>query len=102
DVDVAEPRMRCRVGHPAGLARLALAACDKPIPPAVRPIRNPVAAAPELRRDSMVDDIADHVGAFAVLDQPECIAAELEVIPTLIDAIGPVAFYVDASFHIGE
>src|SRR5215510_4152292 len=90
------------MGHPAGLARLALPARDEPIPPSVRPIRNAVAAAPELRRNSIVDDITNHVAAFAVLDEPKCVATELEVIPSLIDAVGPVAFDVDTSFHVGE
>jgi hypothetical protein len=90
------------MGHPAGLARLTLPACNEPISPAVRPIRDSVATAPELWRDPMVDDIADHVGPLPLLDHPKYISAELEVIPSLIDAVGPVAFDVDASFHIGE
>ena len=90
------------MGHPTGLARLAFATRNEPIPTAMRPIRDPVTTAPELRRDPMVDDITNHVGSLPVLDQPECVAAELEVISSLIDAIGPVAFNVDAPLHIGE
>src|SRR5215831_2177255 len=94
--------MGCRVGHPTGLARLTLAARDEAISPSVRAIRNPVAAPPELRRNPVVDDITNHVGSLAVLNQPKCVSAELKIISSLIDAVGSVAFDVDAPSHIGE
>src|SRR5215210_1550814 len=94
--------MRRRMGHPAGLARLALATRDEPIPPAVRPISDTIAAVPKLRCDSIIDDIANHLCSLSVLDQPKCVAAELEVVPSLIDAEGPVPFDVQTMFHVGE
>jgi hypothetical protein len=50
----------------------------------------------------MVDDITNHVGPLPSLDQPKCVSAELEVTAALIDAVGPVAFDVDAQFHISD
>src|SRR5262245_50603047 len=90
------------MGHPAGLTRLALAARDEPISPAVRTIRDRIAAIPKLRCDSMIDDITNHVSPLPVLDQPKGIAAELKVVPTLVDAEGSVPFDVDTAFHVGE
>ena len=90
------------MSHPAGLGRLTLAARDEPIPPTVRPISNSVATAPELRCDSMVHDIANHVSPLPILDQPKSIATELEIISPLIDTVGSVALDVDASLDIGE
>ena len=50
----------------------------------------------------MIDDIPQHVGALAVLDQPKRIAAELKIVPPLIDAEGPVAFDIDAALDVGD
>src|SRR5581483_4830044 len=94
--------MRGSMGHPAGLTGLTFPAGDEPVPAAVRAIRHTVATAPELRRDAVIDHVPQHVGAPAVLDEPEGVAAELEVIPPLVDAVGTVPFDVDAAFHIGD
>src|SRR5437867_66621 len=96
DVDVAETRGAGGVRHPAGLAGLALAAGDEAVAAAVRLIRDGVARVPELGRDAGVDHVAQHVRAPAVFDQPECVAAELEVVALLIDAERAVALDVDA------
>src|SRR6476646_863161 len=85
--------------HPAGLAWLPLATCDEAEAATMTAVSHAVTAIPEFRRDPMVDHVPQHVGALAVLDQPEGITAELEVIAPLIDAVGAVAFDVDAPFH---
>ena len=88
--------------HPAGLARLALAACDKSVTLAVPSVGHCVATVPELRRDAMVNHVTQHLGALSVFDEPEGVAAELEIVAALVNAIGPMAFDVDAPFHIGK
>src|SRR3972149_7662505 len=90
------------MGHPARLTRLPLATRNKPIPAAGGPVGDAIAAVPELGRDPVVDHVAQHVGALAVLDQPERIAAELEVVAPLIDAVRPVAFDIDPALHVGD
>ena len=90
------------MGHPAGLARLPLSTRDESVPAASRSVSDSVTAVPELRRDPMVDDIPQHVRSPAVFDQPECVTAELEIVAALINAVGPMAFDIDAVFHIGN
>src|SRR5690242_12593883 len=90
------------MGHPPGLTGLALAARDEAIAPAMRGIGYGIARAPELRRDAVIDHVTEHVGALAVLDQPEGVAAELKIVPALIDAEGAVAFDINAAFDVAQ
>src|SRR5688572_18375540 len=85
----AEPRMGRGVRHPAGLAGLALPARDEAISPAVPPIGDTIAAVPKFRRDAVIDHVPNHVDALSIFDKPEGIAAELEVIAALVNAVGP-------------
>lgn len=75
------------MSHPARLARLALATRNKPEPAAMPLVRNSVARAPKLRRNAVIDDIADHMGPLTTFDEPERIAAELKVVAALVDAV---------------
>ena len=84
--------------HPARLARLALPARDEAISPAVPSIGDTIAAVPKLRSDAVINDVPEHVGAFAVFNEPERIAPELKVVAALVNAVGPMAFNVDSRF----
>jgi hypothetical protein len=42
------------------------------------------------------------MGPSTVFHQPERIAAELKIVPPLVDTVGPVAFDIDAPFHVGQ
>ena len=53
---------------------------------------------PEVRRPRLIGDVAQHARPLAVLDLPEHLAAELEVVALLIDRERAVAFDVDAAF----
>ena len=90
------------MGHPAGLARLPLPTGNESVPPAKRSVRHSVAVVPEFRRDPMVNHVPQHVGSPAVFDQPERVTAELEIVAALINAVGPMAFDIDAAFHVGN
>ena len=86
----------------AGLAGLTLSTGNETVAAAMPPVCDAVAAVPELRRNAVIDHIAEHAGAPAVFDQPERVAAELKVVSPLIDAIGIVALDVNAALHLGE
>src|SRR5690242_3443878 len=88
------------MGHPPRLPRLPLPTGNEAVPAARGPIGNPVAAVPEFRGDPMIDHVPQHVSPSAVFNQPERIAAELEIVAALIDAIGPMAFDIDAALHV--
>ena len=90
------------MGHPAGLAWLALPARNKSVSTTSALVSDPVAAVPEFRRNPMIDHIPQHLGSPTVFNEPEGIAAELEIVAALIDAIGSVALDVDAAFHVGN
>src|SRR6185312_9889420 len=101
-LDPAKSRGSGGMGHPAGLSRLPLAARNEPVPPAKRSISHSVATVPKLRRDPMVNHVPHHVSSPAVFNQPECVTAELKIVAALIDAVGPMAFDINAAFHIGH
>jgi len=90
------------MGHPARLARLTFPARNKPEPTAMSKVCDSVALPPKLRRNAVVDHIADHVGLLTVFDEPERIAAELKVVATLVDAVRPMAFDVNPLLHTGN
>ena len=50
----------------------------------------------------MIDHIPQHMRSPTIFNEPEGITAELEIVAALIDAIGSVAFDVDAAFHVGN
>jgi hypothetical protein len=88
--------------HPAGLPWLPLSTGNEAVSAAMPPVCDAVAAVPEFRRNAVIDDIAEHAGALAVLDQPKGITAELKVVPPLIDAVRTVAFDVNAALYLGK
>mgnify|MGYP001573616490 CR=1 FL=1 len=90
------------MSHPTRLAWLPLATRDEAVSTASSSVGHSIAAIPEFRRDPMVDHIPQHVGAPAVLNQPERIPAKLKIVAALIDAIGPMAFDVDTVLHVGN
>jgi hypothetical protein len=94
--------MRSGVRHPTGLAGLALAARDEPVPAAVAAVGDAVTAVPELRRDAMINNVTQHVRTLTVFDQSEGIAAELEVVAPLIDTVGAMAFDVDTPLDVAK
>jgi len=90
------------MGHPARLAWLPLATRDEAVSTASSSVGHSIAAVPEFRRDPMVDHVSQHVGPSAMFNQPEGVTAELEIVAALINAIGPMAFDVDAALHVGN
>src|SRR5690349_11502316 len=100
--NATESSVRSRVRHPTGLARLPLAARDKTVTSAVASIGHAITTVPEFRRDAVVNHVPQHLGALSIFNEPEGIAAELEVVAPLVDAVGPMALDVDAPFHVGE
>jgi hypothetical protein len=90
------------MGHPTRLARLSFATRDEPIPATSSSISDAVAALPKIRRDPMVDHVPEHMGSSTMFNQPERVPTELEIVPSLVDAVGPVAFDVDPAFHVGD
>jgi len=90
------------MGHPAGLARLPFSTRNESVPMARRSVSHSVAAVPEFRRDPMIDHLTQHVSSPAVFNQPERVTAELKIVAALIDAVGPMAFDIDAAFHVGN
>lgn len=90
------------MSHPAGLARLPFPTRNESVPPAKRSIGHSVTTAPKLRGDPMVNHVPQHVGSPAVFNQPERITAELEIVAALINAVGSMAFDINAAFHVGN
>jgi len=90
------------MGHPARLARLTFPARNKPEPTAMSKVCDSVALPPKLRRNAVVDHIADHVCPLTVFDEPERIAAELKVVTTLVNAVRPMAFDVNPLLHADD
>lgn len=90
------------MGHPAGLAGLPLPTGNESVPPAKRSVCHSVATAPKFRRDPMIDHIPQHMGSPAVFYQPEGVAAELEIVAALINAVRSMTFDINAAFHVGN
>ena len=58
-----------------------------------------VARGPEVGRAALVGDVGDHAPDLASLDLPERVAAELEVVPLLVDRVRAAAVDQDAVLH---
>src|SRR5207244_3571422 len=102
DADIAKPRMGRGMRHPARLPRLSLAAGKETVLAAIGRIGDRIAGAPELRRDSVVDHVAQHVHPFPILNEPEGIPAKLKVVPLLVDAERAVSLDVDPAADIRD
>src|SRR5437868_5793790 len=91
DVDPREARDGAAVAHRVALRRLSLAVAER----AAKQIRGPaadhVARPPELRRVRLVGEIAELCRDPAVLDLPERLAAELEVVALVVDAVAAIS-----------
>ena len=57
---------------------------------------SPSQRAPKIRRSRLVRDVAEHPADLAALDLPKRLAAELEVVPLLVDRITAASLYQDA------
>src|SRR5690242_18584266 len=91
DVDAAEAGGRASVADGIDLCGLALGVAGRAVLAPVRRTGGPVAGLPEIRRARLIADPRNHASLLAALDLPECVAAELDVIPLLIDRVTPAA-----------
>ena len=90
------------MSHPTRLAWLPFSTRDEAISTASSSVGHSIAAIPEFRGDPMVDHVPQHVGPSAVFNKPEGVTTKLEIVAALIDAVGPMAFDVDAVLHVGN
>src|SRR5271157_1724007 len=99
DPDLAEPRGAGAVARAHHLLGLALAAIrDAPQRPVLRP-GNGRTGVPEFRGDAAVAGVLQHADALAAANLPADLAAELEVVPLVVDRPAPVGLHVDAVAH---
>ena len=64
--------------------------------------RDAVEVAPEVRRDRVVRHVRHLTRDLAVLDLPEDVAAELAVVPLLVDRVAAAAVDHHAVLHVGD
>ena len=65
-------------------------------------VRHRVQVAPEVRRDRVVRHVRALARDLAVLDLPEDVAAELAVVPLLVDAVAAPAVDHHAVLHVRD
>src|SRR5690242_9186359 len=95
-VNAAEARGCAPVADGIDLGRLPLGVAGGPVLPPIRGSGSPVAGLPEIGRARLVADARDHAPFLAAPDLPERVAAELDVVPLLIDGVAPAAVDQDA------
>jgi hypothetical protein len=84
------------------LHRLSLAAAENaPILPVFLGADG-IQRTPEVRCLGLVGDILDHVADLAILDFPDGVPAELEVVPLMVDAEAPHSVEEKAVLGIGD
>ena len=102
DVDLAEARGAAAVAHAVDLRRFALAVVGRAVLLPVGRSGDGVAGLPEIGGARLIGDAGDHSGLLSLLDFPEGVAAELEVVALLIDGEAAVAIDQDAVFDAGD
>ena len=95
DLDLPKSGGRGAVGHPAPLPRLAFTTRDEAVGPEEARVGHAVTTGPKLWGDTGVDHILEHLSFLAVLNFPERISPELEVVALLIDAEAATIFDVN-------
>ena len=90
-----EPRDRAPVADRVDLARLALAVVEGAAELVGAPAPEHVARFPEFRRVRLVGDVTQLGRDLSLLDFPEGLAAELEVVALVVDAVARVTLDVD-------
>ena len=93
NVDLAKAGDRAPMADGIGLRRFAFAVAEQPVQFVGRLAAKTVAGIPEVCGARLISDVAQHAGDLARLDLPERLAAELEVVPLLVDR--PTAVAVD-------
>jgi hypothetical protein len=78
------------------LAGFALAVDRRAADKVCRLAPKPIQRAPKVGGSRLVSDVADHTRDLAALDLPKRLAAELKIIPLLVDRPTAVAHYQDA------
>src|SRR5205823_14821769 len=96
------PRRTASVAHAVDLRGLALAVVGRAVLLPIGWTRNRIARLPEIRRLRLIRHARNHAALLPVLDLPERIAAELEVIPLLIDREAAVAIDQNPVFHAAD
>src|SRR5262249_48250542 len=94
NIDARESRDRTAVADRVALRGLPLAVAERATELICRLAAQQVAGLPEFRRVRLVREIAKLSGDLAVLHFPERLAAELEVVALMIDAVARVALDV--------
>src|SRR5262245_55405306 len=102
DVDVAEQGRRAAVAHRVRLARLALAVVREAHVLPVTLVGDRGAGAPEIVRATLIGHVRQHAALLAVLDLPERVAAELEVVALLVDRVRAAAVDQDAVLDLAD
>src|SRR5260370_14054256 len=106
DVDLPKSRWSAPVAHRVDLRRLALAVRAQAHVLPGRFSTDAVAGVPEIRSPGIVGNIRDRLPRLAVLDFPEGIAPELEIVSLVIDRIGTATVdqdsLIDAGNQIGK
>src|SRR5690606_4752694 len=100
DVDAVEAGGGRAVRHGGHLRGLALAVEERAAQAAVGFVAGRAAVSPALRRADLVRPVLDHAGDLAILDLVEQLAAELGVVPLLVDRERAVADHVDAVLDV--
>src|ERR1017187_4935114 len=85
DIDLAEAGGTTAVADAVDLGGLALAVVGCAVLLVVGGSGDGVAGLPEIRGAGLIGNARDHAGLPALLDFPEGVAAELEVVALLID-----------------
>src|SRR5262249_44817404 len=101
-VDLTEARRTASVAHAVDLRGLAFTVVRRAVLLIVGRAGNGVAGLPEIGGARLVCHARNHVALLALLDFPEGVATELEVVALLIDGEAAVAIDQDAVLHIAD
>src|SRR5947207_2711682 len=96
DLDLVEARGTRAVPRPHHLLRLAFAAVRHSPQGPVIAAGDGRAGIPEFGRNPAVAGVLEHPAALAMLDLPGDLAAELEVVPLVVDRPAAVGLHVNA------
>src|SRR5690242_10445019 len=100
DFDVAESRRARSMSRPHHLLGLPLATVGRAPERPVFRSRNGRAGIPELRTDAAVAGVLQHARALTVANLPADLAAELEVVPLVVDRPAFVGLHVNGAIRV--
>src|SRR6187431_3292894 len=90
------------MGHGVHLLRLTLAVVERRTKPVGTLAPDECERIPKIGRPRLIGHVPEEPRALAVLDFPERLSAELEVVALLIDRERTIPFDVDAALRLGD